>query len=88
MALLPVERSLLLLAALGAGHEDGVAAHTWAGTAVATWACVHGEGEEAQTAGGMGRGGMGRYGERVGVGWNGAGCVNPVGRGLGFGQSG
>eukprot|EP00198_Chlamydomonas_reinhardtii_P008358 XP_001697695.1 predicted protein [Chlamydomonas reinhardtii] len=33
VALLPVERSLLLLAALGAGHEDGVAAHTWAGTA-------------------------------------------------------
>ncbi|KAG2425448.1 hypothetical protein HXX76_013658 [Chlamydomonas incerta] len=41
LALLPVERSLLLLAAAGAGHEDGVAAHTWVGTAVAVWACVH-----------------------------------------------
>jgi hypothetical protein len=42
VVLLPVDRTLFLLACLGAGHEEGVLAHALCGTAVWVWATAHG----------------------------------------------
>ncbi|GLI62592.1 hypothetical protein VaNZ11_005268 [Volvox africanus] len=41
VVLLPVDRSLFLLAGLGVGHEEGVLAHALSGSAVWVWAAAH-----------------------------------------------
>ncbi|KAG2485733.1 hypothetical protein HYH03_015542 [Edaphochlamys debaryana] len=39
--LLPMDRALMIMSSLGAGHEDGVLAHALCGTAVWVWAAMH-----------------------------------------------